>query len=660
MSINAGNFDSVFKIFDSTEIYCVPTFQRPFAWEVKQVEDVIRDIHSASSRKKPYHYLSPIHLVDIKSPDDSIWKNYIDNENEDINILTKNQFKDTNRNPWNVHLVIDGQQRLTVLYVILYLLSNNGEGLTANFGPEKLPKIILNPAADHCFFKKMLQIPSGSMSGLTSSKSQDRLKSLFVKLGEQPFSVEHQDFIRSRYFQSLLVSLFPDYALGTFLTLNDRGKILTTFEKLKSFFMDCDFNHPDPKRLPSDIHKVFGDAYKFLDHKNCIVDEEQFVQLSAINVWAAAPDVTSSGASALYEMFRKHSEEAQDVSGELHNNWLPKFSEISAQIEYLNRYLDGSGPEAGLDSNICPCRKVGDDYKIILQSLKLSIRSLAVLLKFRQAFGCELHRICGTVKFSNSGLKDRLKREIETIYVDLKQVHSTSQLLLDKAKTILKRISLLDAESSREVSPLLLAEMMELTVFKLRSIKPGNYATAWDLSFLRSAKTLPDAAQQWANFISVYSGREKLLDHLFEACDVRDAQFRHVLLEQESFSGRRNVYFLELDLEHIFPQNKDGIGPIISSYGFSNDEYQEFVETLGNKVFLHSGLNRAIKDQLPDVKAGAYKDQRYGHTVAPVEKQTQSSIKTGKVLSGLKAEQFKYYLRLRRMEIVLFALKRFF
>jgi uncharacterized protein with ParB-like and HNH nuclease domain len=92
MPTNSGNFDSVWSIFDRNAVYVVPTFQRPFAWEQKQLSDLIKDINIACNRPNPYHYFSPIHLVRVNSSKDTLWNDYADNSNDDIHILTESNF----------------------------------------------------------------------------------------------------------------------------------------------------------------------------------------------------------------------------------------------------------------------------------------------------------------------------------------------------------------------------------------------------------------------------------------------------------------------------------------------------------------------------------------------------------------------------------------
>jgi len=84
MPINYKNFDSVWNVFDRNAIYVLPTFQKPYAWEEKQLSDILKDIKIACDRSSPYHYLPPIHLVKVDTPNNTIWQNYTDKNSPDI------------------------------------------------------------------------------------------------------------------------------------------------------------------------------------------------------------------------------------------------------------------------------------------------------------------------------------------------------------------------------------------------------------------------------------------------------------------------------------------------------------------------------------------------------------------------------------------------
>lgn len=659
MIINSGNFSSVYDIFNSNTIYVIPTFQRPYAWEEKQLFDLMNDIFTCCNRQCPYHYLSPIHLVKVVSPNDTAWGNYTDNNNDDIKNISKADFTDDNNGKFNVYLVVDGQQRLTTLFSLLFLISGgNASMYTIRCNNNEIPKIILNPADDHQYFRKMLNLFFTAPS--ITSKSQIRLDNLFSTLKIANFSTAHQKFIKGQDHVSLLINLDPTRGLQTFLTLNDRGKDLTTFERLKSLFMDYDFNYSNPSD-PVIIHNTFGSVYKILDRQKCYVDEDQFVQLSAIDLWVSKDiDIPSKSADSIYKnYFRNTSPSAINVGADLHVNWLPSFKKFAKQIDDLSSYLDGSNPLCANPSNLLSKGTVGDDYQIIFESLGLSLRSLAMIFKFRQVYGNEWHDMICPVVFNNQGIVNTLTTKINTIIGELANINDGNDCLTQKANSIFRQIKDVPVSRNRDVSALHLAEIMELVVFKMGSTKPANYSVAYDC--IKTPNKPCYVAQQWLNYITSYSSRDNFFHHLLSASpDIRDLRFKYVLCEYEFYTHSKNIHLnKDLQIEHIFPQDQTAFGSLLGSYGFTTD-YQEFIESLGNKIFLDSKLNSAIKNSLPSVKAKAYESQSYARTTVIPLNQTLSSIALGKELISITNQlHYKYYLMLRRLELVLFALKRF-
>lgn len=658
MPINYKNFDSVWNVFDRNAIYVVPTFQRPYAWEEKQLSDLLKDIQIACVRSDPYHYLSPIHLVKVDSPKDTIWQDYTDKKNHDIQALTNSEFKKDNGGKFQVYFVVDGQQRLTTLFVLL-AYARTGSFASVDFSlscqHKRIPKIILNPSDDHQHFCNLLGLSSSKPS--IKLKSHDRLDYLF-NFFKGTISPQQNSFITGDAHVLLLIELDPNHGLQTFLTLNDRGKDLTTFEKLKSLFMDYDINFCTPPK-PVDIHKVFGKAYTVLDRHNCIVTEDQFIQISSINLWVSTDsDVPAKSADVLYENYFR-GVKSKSVCDDLHKNWLPTLAEITSQIDYLIDILSGSIPFCSSPSTIHSVRSVEDDYQIIFKSLGLSLRSLAVLLKFRQVFGCKWHDKVATISFDNHFIKEVLIRELGRLTVEIKTLPDNKKLIeeLDHLNNQIKGIKDTD---KKDISVLELAEMMELIVFKMNSTKPGTYSATWKNVF-EEHKDITISITQWFNYIASFGSREKFFNYLLTAYpDIKDLHFKYILREYESFQSGKNLHFEDMEIEHVFPTDPSGFIHDLPSYKFSDEfEYKNFCEILGNKIWLDSGLNRSIKHAPPLIKAGAYETHKYGSVTVPPQRQAQSAIKLGKMIKCADNSHYKYHLMIRRLEIILFTLCRF-
>jgi|GEM_PF-6777998 len=658
MPTNSGNFDSVWSVFNRNAVYVIPTFQRPYAWEEKQLSDLYKDIEIACTRPNPYHYLSPIHLVKINHPKDSIWQNYTDNNNDDIKTLTTSQFTDDDGGRFEVYLVVDGQQRLTTLFILLAfaITGKLGKFATISCQNKDIPKIVLNPLDDHEHFRNLLGLPFSTPT--VKLRSQDRLDYLFNYFTKKVvLSQTHNIFIKGNDHVLLLIELNPNHGLQTFLTLNDRGKDLTTFEKMKSLFMEYDINFCSPPK-PVDIHKVFGTAYKVSDRHNCIVNENQLIQLSSINLWVTRDsDVPSKGAEVLYEQHFRGAN-SSTICKDLHQNWLPIFTDVMSRIDYLTDFLDGSHSSCPSHSNIHAIRTVKDDYEIIIKSLVLSLRSLAVLFKFRQIFNCEWHDKIGTINLNNHSIKNLLITELGRITMEIKALEDNQKLMAESNSLNAQIMKIKD--ETRDISVLELVEMMELIVFKMGSTKPANYSATWNNAFGQT--NIAIAITQWFNYIVSFGSRDKFFNYLLtESPDIKDLHFRYILREYESFESDRNLHFEHMDIEHAFPRDPSAISHTFSSYGFNNEfEYKIFCEIIGNKIWLDSELNSSVKNFLLSVKSGAYQSQKFGSVTVPLHRQAKSAIILGGKLSGVTNDShYKYYMLLRRLEIILFTLKRF-
>ena len=80
-----ANTVSIANLFNESNVYVIPTFQRPYAWEETQWDELIEDILNATKKRTPpYHYFAPLHFVQIGNPENDLWQQYTDETNEDI------------------------------------------------------------------------------------------------------------------------------------------------------------------------------------------------------------------------------------------------------------------------------------------------------------------------------------------------------------------------------------------------------------------------------------------------------------------------------------------------------------------------------------------------------------------------------------------------
>ncbi|MGI0014971.1 MAG: hypothetical protein ACREBU_16245, partial [Nitrososphaera sp.] len=186
---------------------------------------------------------------------------------------------------------------------------------------------------------------------------------------------------------------------------NDRGKALTVLEKSKPLLLEYDLNECEGQ-FASRIYEAFGRLYHLLDQgirselfsEGEKGDGELMQLISTYIQIGESPDAPHQGAEVAYQYFREKLAEAErsgDIGSVewLLNRWLVAIDEIIPHLQQLNNYLSGhtDAPKSTSPSYICQERTVGDDYNIIIRSLGLSPRSLAMLIKFRHLYGLECH-----------------------------------------------------------------------------------------------------------------------------------------------------------------------------------------------------------------------------------------------------------------------------
>ena len=97
-------------------IFYVPAYQRGYRWNEEQVKDLLDDLYSFASgeNKELFYCLQPI-IVKKISKDSTQWRT----------IVEKDSYIDREK---EIYEVVDGQQRLTTLYILLqYIIDKANE-----------------------------------------------------------------------------------------------------------------------------------------------------------------------------------------------------------------------------------------------------------------------------------------------------------------------------------------------------------------------------------------------------------------------------------------------------------------------------------------------------------------------------------------------------
>lgn len=672
MTINQENFETARSVFTNT-VFVIPTFQRPYAWDKSQFLDLVQDIEYASTAIPPIlpeHYLSPIHVIKITSPTQPEWDQYTDQNNPSIKAMTDANFLDADGLACNVYLVVDGQQRLATLFLLFYAQLGSNVNLFINLrtpiGVIQVPRMILNPTNDHLGLCQLLNIPNQAPNP-PPSRSQKRLSSIFTLCNDAVKKFNQQQInVLNNGLKTLLIALDAHYGLRGFLTLNDRGKDLTYFEKLKSLLMEYDLGF-GANSNPYNIHIIFGRGYVSLDVsyislnniEKSLFSDDELLRLLSIDVWIVAVTL-NEGAGDLFARYRR----GNPGYAQVHDNWLVKLDSFASQITTLTDRLNGKGIQAGLIYDQSLGRLVSDHYQVVCDSLGLGNLSSAVALKFSAMFDVEWHDKKYIVVFDNQPIIDLLKSE----WRDLSgAIAETDDNIITQSLEYLfisrrNEIDAIPVQGTRQMSLLDLAECIELFVVQANSSR--DFAATWSGAFNGNNPEIT-AFNMWVNFSTNWFARLKFFQKLlWENIGTQTKITRYILNEYESFL-RTNIgnnalpHGESLDVEHFLPQGSIAAVAVWPYCGFK-DQYEYFssCNMLGNLLLLDSSLDRALQDQLYYIKRDSYITGVYVNTSAKIL--TQESLTfANQVGQHFPESSIKYLLRLRRLELLIFAVKRF-
>lgn len=220
--------------------FSIPPYQRSFAWLQPHVQDLLDDVRDSLELATP-HYLGAFVLCS-QPPDPTMH-------------------------------VVDGQQRLTTLLLLLSTLIKRFENqedkivATAFYIRERGGDYRLKlPAPDNVFFEAFLRADE-TPQPVTSA--QRRLRDASRLIRQRVTALTSEDALRwfcaVEKFEVLeFVKATEGEAIRIFETVNDRGRALTTTDKVKSHLAYYSNRHLHGQ-LDATISATFGDIFRSFD-----------------------------------------------------------------------------------------------------------------------------------------------------------------------------------------------------------------------------------------------------------------------------------------------------------------------------------------------------------------------------------------------------------
>lgn len=578
--INNTDFTPIYDLFLYGNLLVVPTFQRPYRWEEKQIITLMEDIEIGNAGGRE-HYLSPVHLIQIDTTSEIDIERL--NEYTDPLLLptlsaTSGLVSDSGL-PVFVYLVIDGQQRLTTTLAVLKAYKVPFDA-SLTIGGHTYPKLIAGSQAEDSAIRQGIGLASAHQ--LLSSPAATRINDAFLLTADRAKGQHIPIPFFQRQLKTLAVCLDPVFALGSFLTLNDRGKPLTTLEKLKAHCMYIDSQAAAPS--PSRVHKTFGTLYRSIEANDSLVNDDSAVQLTTllhIQGISLNVQVVWWGAERCFE-------EVLSNSAVLNAANLNKLLDVIDNIADANNDLI-----KGIQSST-----IEFTYRLALTQRPLSHRGLAIVVQFHASHKLDTETLATPLANleikSNAAIADYLAQKLSA--------REPSPALQSFSAQISTSILGLRSPSARMTSVLDLAVMVDSC-----GVKTASFMSVWKQAFAATS-TLQSSFDAWAGYLDSWGSRYSYLSALLSTGDISQSSLRYKIAllndaaQGKDWTGGRD------NVEHIFAMKL--ATSISGGYGFSHpSDYEEFCNRIGNIVPLDDSLNKSIGANDPATKAPRYVNQ---------------------------------------------------
>lgn len=309
------------------KIFRIPDYQRGYAWEEKQLQELwddIEEIHEENGEYKK-HYTGTIYLEEISAHENERW-------------LSGVKFYD----------IVDGQQRLTTISVFIFELLKLAKDGHCGETKDDLIKTYIsktNSSGNSTIYKFSYARTDNNYNFLLRNIFENKsfiLKDNSLNLYTKNLTFAKEFFVakltalsyeqREVIFKKLTASLQFDIRTiekdldvqAVFETMNNRGKPLSTLEKLKNRLIylteKLKNEREDKNNLRQKINDAWGKIYSCLaQNPNSILDEDVFLS-AHLSLYRKPKEAVFSEKVAeekVFQMFCNKSEKFdKDESGE--------------------------------------------------------------------------------------------------------------------------------------------------------------------------------------------------------------------------------------------------------------------------------------------------------------------------------------------------------
>lgn len=307
----------------ANKCFRIPNYQRGYAWGESQLNDLwddIMDIQKNGSTYRP-HYTGAITLQQI-----------------DVNDLTPAE-KKLSSTGMEYYNVVDGQQRLTTIVIMLNALKNKittgkiqliNNYIVTNNNVCRFMYSDTNGNSYRFFMKNIIGetnilpfVPTTYTANLEFASSF--FDKSFSALKPKELKEFQEKLLTALVFDTKYIQDNLDVQ-AVFETMNNRGKPLTTLEKLKNrlLYMTSKFDpvRVDVKQLSDDINDSWGLIYETLGkNKDFLLSEDEFLSayLTLLREPADYSFSESLAETKVFQMFCNHATKYDFSMARQHN-----------------------------------------------------------------------------------------------------------------------------------------------------------------------------------------------------------------------------------------------------------------------------------------------------------------------------------------------------
>jgi hypothetical protein len=525
---------TIYELF-AGKVFRVPKYQRSFAWTETNLEQFWDDVKESLVINRE-HYWGPITLMATAET-----------------IYCKDE--DTT---FKIYDVVDGQQRITTIYLFLLALSEEGKkpAIRRNFiKTGDVYRVVLGGLNDQ-FLRDLVDGKNPSPRIGTN----ERVQNAFIYFGNQIRDFQRFDDL-SNHLQNVTFSLEfvvqdKSLAVKAFETLNDRGKQLTLLDKTKSFLMFYSLRYLN-NSLDNSIDDVFGNIFTDFDF------------------------IKQSGKSNSVNYIRS--------DGFSEDELLRFFYHYFASYA-IRKY----GLVSAYDYDISANDVFGDFIKRSCEHLKPDSKKLSDFTKdFLESFA----------KFVSAfkAITDKIDLDVQ-----IKKLFS----FLGINTRVYPLIISLEAEGLLDKKMLDTVESLDLRVYKVRGTDPRADLYNNAISQIRINHDYAKAQKSIIDFAEEFMPEAEFRTFLKGSMYSNEAT-KYILWEYEknqdtSFNDSDYAFYKTLQKEHILSPNLWNTLNLLA-LGFKDSmDFFAFVYTLGNLLLLEEKINKRIGDKVPRSKSSEY------------------------------------------------------